>query len=97
MGAGENLECRYVVSFLKEHGREVYTEVRAAYIDTMNKVIFFRTYHVFVIDFSMTETFRLFLLSRLVGSPTLSYVNFIMDPCLLFFVNFSFLFTLDYY
>lgn len=59
MGAGENLECRYVVSFLKEHGREVYTEVRAAYIDTMNKVIFFRTYHVFVIDFSMTETFKI--------------------------------------
>ena len=30
--------CRYVVSFLKEHGNEVYTEVRGAYMDTMNKV-----------------------------------------------------------
>ena len=30
--------CRYVVSFLNEHGKEVYIEVRAAYIDTMNKV-----------------------------------------------------------
>lgn len=29
---------RYVISFLKEHGKEVYLEVRAAYIDTMNKV-----------------------------------------------------------
>ena len=29
---------RYVVSFLKEHGKEIYNEVRAAYIDTMNKV-----------------------------------------------------------
>ena len=29
---------RYVISFLKEHGKEIYTEVRAAYIDTMNKV-----------------------------------------------------------
>jgi Vps52 / Sac2 family len=27
-----------VISFLKEHGREIYTEVRAAYVDTMNKV-----------------------------------------------------------
>lgn len=31
-------KCRYVVNFLKEHGKEVYNEVRAAYIDTMNKV-----------------------------------------------------------
>ncbi|CAI0393998.1 unnamed protein product [Linum tenue] len=30
---------KYVISFLKEHGKEVYTEVRAAYIDTMNKVL----------------------------------------------------------
>lgn len=30
--------CRYVVTFLKEHGKEIYNEVRAAYIDTMNKV-----------------------------------------------------------
>ncbi|KAJ8450466.1 hypothetical protein Cgig2_002151 [Carnegiea gigantea] len=37
---------RYVISFLKEHGREVYTEVRAAYMDTMNKVLsaHFRAY-----------------------------------------------------
>lgn len=40
------LKYKYVVSFLKEHGREVYTEVRAAYIDTMNKVLsaHFRAY-----------------------------------------------------
>lgn len=30
--------CRYVISFLKEHAKEVYIEVRAAYVDTMNKV-----------------------------------------------------------
>ncbi|KAF7153126.1 hypothetical protein RHSIM_Rhsim01G0101300 [Rhododendron simsii] len=37
---------RYVISFLKEHGKEVYTEVRAAYVDTMNKVLsaHFRAY-----------------------------------------------------
>lgn len=34
------LFCRYILSFLKEHGKEVYLEVRAAYIDTMNKVKF---------------------------------------------------------
>ncbi|KAL2497554.1 Vacuolar protein sorting-associated protein [Abeliophyllum distichum] len=33
------LDWRYVISFLKEHGKEVYLEVRAAYIDTMNKVL----------------------------------------------------------
>lgn len=32
------LTCRYVIAFLKEHGKEVYTEARAAYLDTMNKV-----------------------------------------------------------
>lgn len=32
------LKYKYVVNFLKEHGKEVYNEVRAAYIDTMNKV-----------------------------------------------------------
>ncbi|KAM7459796.1 hypothetical protein LguiA_036220 [Lonicera macranthoides] len=31
------LKCKYVISFLKEHGKEIYVEVRAAYIDTMNK------------------------------------------------------------
>ncbi|KAK1276256.1 hypothetical protein QJS04_geneDACA003984 [Acorus gramineus] len=36
----------YVVVFLKEHGKEIYTEVRGAYIDTMNKVLsaHFRAY-----------------------------------------------------
>ncbi|KAB1210996.1 Vacuolar protein sorting-associated protein 52 A [Morella rubra] len=36
----------YVVSFLKEHGNEIYIEVRGAYIDTMNKVLsaHFRAY-----------------------------------------------------
>ncbi|XP_021912590.1 vacuolar protein sorting-associated protein 52 A [Carica papaya] len=40
------LKYKYVVSFLKEHGKEVYIEVRAAYIDTMNKVLsaHFRSY-----------------------------------------------------
>lgn len=40
------LKYKYVVSFLKEHGNEVYIEVRAAYIDTMNKVLsaHFRAY-----------------------------------------------------
>lgn len=32
------MACRYAISFLKEHGKEIYTEVRAAYVDTMNKV-----------------------------------------------------------
>ncbi|KAL5973974.1 Vacuolar protein sorting-associated protein 52 [Asimina triloba] len=37
---------QYVVLFLKEHGKEIYNEVRAAYIDTMNKVLsaHFRAY-----------------------------------------------------
>lgn len=40
------LKYKYVISFLKEHGKEVYVEVRAAYIDTMNKVLsaHFRAY-----------------------------------------------------
>ncbi|KAJ4839400.1 Vacuolar protein sorting-associated protein 52 [Turnera subulata] len=40
------LKYKYVISFLKDHGKEVYTEVRAAYIDTMNKVLsaHFRAY-----------------------------------------------------
>ncbi|OWM63440.1 hypothetical protein CDL15_Pgr022185 [Punica granatum] len=40
------LKYKYVISFLKEHGKEVYQEVRAAYIDTMNKVLsaHFRAY-----------------------------------------------------
>ncbi|KAL2232864.1 UNVERIFIED_CONTAM: Vacuolar protein sorting-associated protein 52 A [Sesamum indicum] len=33
------LKYKYVILFLKEHGNEVYLEVRAAYIDTMNKVL----------------------------------------------------------
>ncbi|XP_063937552.1 vacuolar protein sorting-associated protein 52 A isoform X1 [Daucus carota subsp. sativus] len=33
------LKYRYLMSFLKEHGKEIYNEVRAAYIDTMNKVL----------------------------------------------------------
>ncbi|KAI7983166.1 Vacuolar protein sorting-associated protein 52 A [Camellia lanceoleosa] len=33
------LKYMYAISFLKEHGKEVYVEVRAAYIDTMNKVL----------------------------------------------------------
>ncbi|CAI8603256.1 unnamed protein product [Vicia faba] len=40
------LKYKYVVNFLKEHGKEVYNEIRAAYIDTMNKVLsaHFRAY-----------------------------------------------------
>ncbi|KAG2714013.1 hypothetical protein I3843_03G011500 [Carya illinoinensis] len=40
------LKYKYIISFLKEHGSEVYTEVRGAYIDTMNKVLsaHFRAY-----------------------------------------------------
>ncbi|XP_050238842.1 vacuolar protein sorting-associated protein 52 A [Mercurialis annua] len=40
------LKYKYVISFLKEHGKEIYTEVRAAYVDTMNKVFsaHFRAY-----------------------------------------------------
>ncbi|KAJ4966145.1 hypothetical protein NE237_017994 [Protea cynaroides] len=40
------LKYKYAILFLKEHGKEVYTEVRAAYIDTMNKVLsaHFRAY-----------------------------------------------------
>ncbi|KAL6503309.1 Vacuolar protein sorting-associated protein 52 [Orobanche gracilis] len=33
------LKYKYVISFLKDHGKEVYRDVRAAYIDTMNKVL----------------------------------------------------------
>lgn len=40
------LKYKYIICFLKEHGKEVYMEVRAAYIDTMNKVLsaHFRAY-----------------------------------------------------
>eukprot|EP00262_Sarcandra_glabra_P008290 TRINITY_DN21642_c0_g1_i1.p1 TRINITY_DN21642_c0_g1~~TRINITY_DN21642_c0_g1_i1.p1 ORF type:complete len:707 (+),score=131.09 TRINITY_DN21642_c0_g1_i1:195-2315(+) len=40
------LKYKYVVVFLKEHGKEVYVEVRGAYVDTMNKVLsaHFRAY-----------------------------------------------------
>ncbi|KAF2594373.1 hypothetical protein F2Q70_00045257 [Brassica cretica] len=33
------LKYKYIISFLKEHGKEVFIDVRAAYIDTMNKVV----------------------------------------------------------
>ncbi|XP_057769636.1 LOW QUALITY PROTEIN: vacuolar protein sorting-associated protein 52 B-like [Salvia miltiorrhiza] len=33
------IKYKYVILFLKEHGKEVYHDVRAAYIDTMNKVL----------------------------------------------------------
>ncbi|GLT97449.1 hypothetical protein SLE2022_150140 [Rubroshorea leprosula] len=40
------LKYKYVISFLKENSKEVYGEVHAAYIDTMNKVLsaHFRAY-----------------------------------------------------
>ncbi|XP_015690866.1 vacuolar protein sorting-associated protein 52 A isoform X1 [Oryza brachyantha] len=40
------LKYKYTIVFLKEHAKEIYTEVRAAYIDTMNKVLsaHFRAY-----------------------------------------------------
>ncbi|XP_072970251.1 vacuolar protein sorting-associated protein 52 A-like [Typha angustifolia] len=40
------LKYKYVILFLKQHGKEIYAEVRAAYIDTMNKVLsaHFRAY-----------------------------------------------------
>lgn len=40
------LKYKYIICFLKEHGKEIYMEVRAAYIDTMNKVLsaHFRAY-----------------------------------------------------
>ena len=33
------LKYKYVISFLKEHSKEAHSEVHAAYIDTMNKVL----------------------------------------------------------
>ncbi|KAI4303712.1 hypothetical protein MLD38_039311 [Melastoma candidum] len=40
------LKYKYVISFIKEHGKEIYVEVRGAYVDTMNKVLsaHFRAY-----------------------------------------------------
>ncbi|KAH9304263.1 hypothetical protein KI387_008667, partial [Taxus chinensis] len=40
------LKYKYVAAFLKEHGKEVYHDVRVAYIDTLNKVLsaHFRAY-----------------------------------------------------
>ncbi|KAI3978687.1 hypothetical protein MKX01_015862 [Papaver californicum] len=40
------LKYKYVIIFLKEHGKEVFMEVRGAYVDTMNKVLsaHFRSY-----------------------------------------------------
>lgn len=40
------LKYKYAILFLKEHGKEIYSEVHAAYVDTMNKVLtaHFRAY-----------------------------------------------------
>lgn len=40
------LKYKYIAAFLKEHGKEVYHDVRSAYIDTLNKVLsaHFRAY-----------------------------------------------------
>lgn len=40
------LKYKYICTFLREHGKEVYPEVRAAYVDTLNKILsaHFRTY-----------------------------------------------------
>ncbi|KAJ0966860.1 hypothetical protein J5N97_023777 [Dioscorea zingiberensis] len=40
------LKYKYLIIFLKEHGKEIYNEVRAAYVDTMNKILsaHFRAY-----------------------------------------------------
>lgn len=40
------LKYKYVILFLKEHGKDIYTQIRTAYIDTMNKVLsaHFRVY-----------------------------------------------------
>lgn len=40
------LKYKYTINFLKEHAKEIYAEVRTAYIDTMNKVLsaHFRAY-----------------------------------------------------
>ncbi|PUZ40654.1 hypothetical protein GQ55_9G441700 [Panicum hallii var. hallii] len=40
------LKYKYTIIFLKEHAKEIYAEVRVAYIDTMNKVLsaHFRAY-----------------------------------------------------
>ncbi|KAL3686247.1 hypothetical protein R1sor_004269 [Riccia sorocarpa] len=40
------LKYKYAATFLHDHGREVYPEIRAAYVDTMNKVLnaHFRSY-----------------------------------------------------
>ncbi|WOL05277.1 hypothetical protein Cni_G14004 [Canna indica] len=38
---GSNAVKKYVIHFLKEHGKEIYTEVRDVYVDTMNKVFAF--------------------------------------------------------
>jgi hypothetical protein len=32
------LKYKYVATFLRTHGQEVFPEIRAAYVDTMNKV-----------------------------------------------------------
>ncbi|GKE73966.1 hypothetical protein Tco_1536007, partial [Tanacetum coccineum] len=34
----------YVILFLKEHKKEVYSEVRASYTDTMNKIVKLQPY-----------------------------------------------------
>ncbi|EFJ12526.1 hypothetical protein SELMODRAFT_446594 [Selaginella moellendorffii] len=40
------LKYKYLATFLRDHGKEAYQEIRAAYIDTMNKVLsaHFKTY-----------------------------------------------------
>lgn len=40
------LKYKYLVAFLRQHGREVYAEVRAAYVDTLSRVLssHFRAY-----------------------------------------------------
>lgn len=40
------LRGKYLVTFLRLHGREVFTEIRAAYVDTLSRVLssHFRAY-----------------------------------------------------
>lgn len=40
------LKCKFLVAFLRQHGREVFLEIRSAYVETLSRVLstHFRAY-----------------------------------------------------
>ena len=72
------LKCKYLVTFLRLHGREVFTEVRAAYVDTLSRVLssHFRAYLAAIDRLKVSANARsLCMLSGLIWQSTLQDVQ----------------------